>query len=72
VPIWRFFGIGPQVPADSTGADFSLDIELLDKTGKPRVGYTELKELDPDLIAHDIETLARARPPRVAPRRVGL
>ena len=72
VPIWRFFGIGPESPAGSTSANFSLDIELLDKTGKPRIGYTELKELDPDLIAHDIETLARSPAARVAPPRVGL
>jgi len=71
-PIWRFFGIQPQVPVSSTAAGFSLDIELLDKTGKPRVGYTALAQLDPDAIAHDIETLGREAPPPVAPRRVRL
>jgi protein SCO1/2 len=70
VPIWHFFGIQPELPAGSSSDNFSLDIELLDKTGRPRVGYTDLKELDPDAIAHDIETLARARLPRSAARRL--
>lgn len=78
VPIWRFFGVQPELPADSRSENFSLDIELLDKTGKPRVGYTELNagdqisELDPDVVAHDIETLAREPAPQRAPRRVEL
>jgi cytochrome oxidase Cu insertion factor (SCO1/SenC/PrrC family) len=71
-PIWRFFGIESQLPIASRSANFSLDIELLDKTGKPRVGYTELNQLDPDLIAHDIETLTQEPMPRTAPRRVEL
>jgi protein SCO1/2 len=72
VPIWHFFGIQPEQPADSTSENFSLDIELLDKSGKPRVGYTALDELDPDAIAHDIETLARAPAPRRPPHRLDL
>lgn len=70
VPIWRFFGIQPELPAGSRSDNFSLDIELLDKTGKPRVGYTEFKELDPDAIAYDIEVLARAPQPRSAAHRL--
>jgi protein SCO1/2 len=71
-PIWRFFGVQPEVPTASRRANFSLDIELLDKSGKPRVGYTELDELDPDAIAHDIEALESEATPRRLPRRLQL
>jgi protein SCO1/2 len=56
-PIWKFFGIQPQLVVKSSKSDHSIDVELLDKTGKPRVAYSDLSQMDPDAIAHDIETL---------------
>jgi protein SCO1 len=71
-PIWHAFGIAPQAQIDSHRGDFTVDVELLDKSGKPRVGYVTLKSLDPDDIAHDIETLQDEPPPRTRPARVDL
>jgi protein SCO1/2 len=56
-PIWRFFGIQPQIKVKSSNSDHSVLVELLDKSGKPRVGYTDVTQMDPDAIAHDIEKL---------------
>jgi len=67
-PIWRFFGIQPQLNVNSTTSDHSIEVELLDKTGKPRVGYTDLDQMDPDAIAHDIEVL-QAEPLPTTPRK---
>lgn len=68
-PIWKFFGIQPQVNVNSSTSDHSIEVELLDKTGKPRVGYTDLNQMDPDAIAHDIEVLQAQPLPRTAPKR---
>jgi len=56
-PIWHFFGIQPQIKVKSSLSDHSVLVELLDKSGKPRVGYTDVDQMDPDAIAHDIEKL---------------
>jgi protein SCO1/2 len=69
-PIWKFFGIQPQVNVNSSTSDHSIEVELLDQAGRPRVGYSDLDQMDPDAIAHDIETLQAQRPPRVARRRL--
>jgi protein SCO1/2 len=68
-PIWKFFGIQPQLAVNSSKSDHSVLVELLDKTGKPRVGYTDVTQMDPDAIAHDIETLQKQPPPKTAPKR---
>jgi protein SCO1/2 len=71
-PIWRFFGIQPQIHINSSKSDHSIDVELLDKTGKPRVGYTDVDQMDPDAIAHDIEKLQSEPLPNVLPKRHAL
>jgi protein SCO1/2 len=71
-PIWKFFGIQPQLKITSTKSDHSVDVVLLDKDGKPRVGYTDVTQMDPDAMAHDIETLEAEPAPKVAPKRVAL
>jgi protein SCO1/2 len=68
-PIWHFFGIQPQRNVNSSKSDHSIDVELLDKTGKPRVGYTDVNQMDPDAIAHDIETLEAEPLPKALPAR---
>jgi protein SCO1 len=71
-PIWRFFGIQPQINVNSSKSDHSIDVELLDKSGKPRVGYTDVHQLDPDDIAHDIEKLQAEPAPKTPHKRVQL
>jgi hypothetical protein len=44
-------------------------VELLDKTGRLRVGYTDVDQMDPDAIAHDIEKLQSEPLPKVLPKR---
>lgn len=68
-PIWTFFGIQPQLAVNSSKSDHSVLVELLDKTGKPRVGYTDVTQMDPDAIAHDIETLQKQPLPKTTPKR---
>jgi protein SCO1 len=68
-PIWRFFGIQPQIKVKSSLSDHSVLVELLDKTGKPRVGYTDVDQMDPDAIAHDIERLQSEPLPAAIPKR---
>jgi protein SCO1/2 len=68
-PIWRFFGIQPQIKVKSSLSDHSVLVELLDKSGKPRVGYTDVNQLDPDAIAHDIRKLQSEPLPKVLPKR---
>ncbi len=68
-PIWRFFGIQPQIKVKSSLSDHSVLVELLDKSGKPRVGYTDVNQLDPDAIAHDIRKLQSEPLPKVPPKR---
>jgi protein SCO1/2 len=71
-PIWHFFGIQPQIHINSSKSDHSIDVELLDKTGKPRIGYTDVDQMDPDAIAHDIEKLQSEPLPAVLPKRRAL
>jgi protein SCO1/2 len=66
-PIWRFFGIQPQINVNSSKSDHSVLVDLLDKTGKPRVGYTDVDQLDPDAIAADIRTLQAEPLPKKLP-----
>lgn len=68
-PIWRFFGIQPQLAVNSSKSDHSILVDLLDKTGKPRVGYTDITQMDPDAIAADIKTLQAEPPPKTLPAR---
>jgi protein SCO1/2 len=68
-PIWRFFGIQPQIAVNSSKSDHSVLVELLDKTGKPRVGYDDVDQMDPDAIAADIRTLQAERAPSAYPAR---
>jgi protein SCO1/2 len=68
-PIWSFFGIQPQIKVKSSNSDHSILVELLDKSGKPRVGYTDVNQMDPDAIAADIETLQAEPLPKATPAR---
>jgi protein SCO1/2 len=69
VPIWKQFGIQPQVHISSSKSDHSIDVELIDKTGRARVGYTDVTEMNPDAIAHDIRALEGQPLPKSLPRR---
>ncbi len=71
-PIWRTFGVRPQVAVNSSTSDHSVDLVLIDKTGRPRVGYTDVSQMDADVIAADIRTLQAQPLPRTLPKRVDL
>ncbi len=71
-PIWKKFGIQPQLKINSSKSDHSVELVLFDKTGRARVGYQDLSTMDPDAIAADIRTLQAQPLPRVLPRRVDL
>jgi protein SCO1/2 len=71
-PIWRTFGIQPQLIVNSSKSDHSVDLVLFDKTGRARVGYTDLTQMDRDAIAADIRTLEAEPMPRRLPKRVDL
>jgi len=71
-PIWKQFGVRPQQAVNSSKSDHSVDLVIFDKTGRARVGYTDLDTMDPDAIAADIRTLQAESPPSVLPHRVDL
>lgn len=68
-PIWKQFGIQPQLKVTSSKSDHTVDVVLFDKTGRARVGYQALSTMDPDAIAADIRTLEAESTPRKPPRR---
>jgi protein SCO1/2 len=71
-PIWKQFGIQPQLKVNSSKSDHSVDLVLFDKTGRARVAYQDLSTMDPDAIAADIRTLQAEPIPKVLPKRVDL
>ena len=71
-PIWKKFGIQPQLKINSSKSDHTVDLVLFDKTGRARVGYQDLSTMDPDAIAADIRTLQAQPLPKKLPVRVDL
>jgi protein SCO1 len=71
-PIWKKFGIQPQLKVNSSKSDHTVDLLIFDKTGRARVGYQDLATMDPDAIAADIRTLQAQPLPKVLPKRVDL
>ena len=53
-PVWREFGIEPQV----AGREHTATVVLLDAGGHQRIGFP-LSELTPEGIAHDVRVLRR-------------
>jgi len=70
-PIWRAFGIQPQTAGASTRSDHSVDTVLLDKAGRPTVGY-QADELTPEALAHDVRRLEAEPAPAHPPARLRL
>lgn len=68
-PIWKQFGIQPQLIVNSTKSDHTVDLVLFDKSGRARVGYQDLASMDPDAIAADIRTLQAQPTPAHPPAR---
>jgi protein SCO1/2 len=69
-PIWRQFALTPQRKLKSARADFTVEVVLIDKTGRPRVRYRGLSALNnPDAIAADIRTLQAQPMPEHPPTR---
>ena len=72
-PIWSFFDITPQRQPKSAKGDFTVELVLIDRTGRPRVRYRGLAALnDPDAIAADIHTLQAQPIPAHHPLRKAL
>jgi protein SCO1 len=71
-PIWKKFGIQPQLKINTSKSDHTVDLVLFDKTGRARVGYQDLSTMDPDAIAADIRTLQAEPLPKTLPPRVDL
>jgi protein SCO1/2 len=68
-PIWRSFGVAPQTAGRPTRSDHSIDVVLLDRTGRPRIGF-QGDELAPEPLVHDILRLeAEPLPPHPPARR---
>jgi protein SCO1/2 len=70
-PIWRSFGIAPQTAGSSTRSDHSVDTILLDKAGRPTVGF-QADLLTPEALAHDVRKLEAQPAPAHPPARVQL
>ena len=68
-PIWKQFGIQPQLLVNSSKSDHTIDVVLFDKSGRARVGYQDLSTMDPDAIAADIRTLQAQPAPKHPPTR---
>lgn len=70
-PIWRSFGIAPQTARSSTRSDHSVDTILLDKAGRPTVGF-QADLLTPEALAHDVRRLEAQPAPAHPPARAQL
>ncbi len=68
-PIWRAFGIGPQTAGRASRSDHSVDTVLLDRSGRPRIGY-QSDLLTPEALAHDVRVLDAQPLPAHPPVRV--
>jgi len=55
-PIWRGYGVQPQNTTQSARSDHSVDVVLIDKTGRQREGFPA-DALTPEALVHDIRRL---------------
>ena len=68
-PVWRAFGIQPQIGSAAKNSDHTAYVVLIDRSGRQRIGFPD-SALTPEALAHDIRALELERPPALAPRRV--
>jgi protein SCO1/2 len=68
-PIWQAFGIAPQTPGQASRSDHSVDTVLIDRSGRPRIGY-QSDLLTPEALAHDVRVLEALPLPAHPPVRV--
>jgi cytochrome oxidase Cu insertion factor (SCO1/SenC/PrrC family) len=71
-PIWKKFGVQPQLAVNSSKSDHSVLLLLFDRTGRARVAYSDVTEMDPGYIDADIYTLQHEPLPHPLPRRVSI
>lgn len=71
-PIWKQFGVQPQLAVNSSKSDHSVLLLLFDKAGRARVAYTDVSDMDPGYIDADIYTLQHEPLPRPLPARVSI
>ncbi|MGI8802596.1 MAG: hypothetical protein DLM67_19375 [Candidatus Nephthysia bennettiae] len=70
-PIWHGYGIGPQTPGQGSRSDHSVDVVLVDRTGRARIGFPA-DLLSPEPLVHDIRALEALPLPAHPPARVKL
>jgi protein SCO1/2 len=70
-PIWRGYFVKPQSPGSSSRSDHTVDVVLVDKAGRQRIGFPS-DQLTPEALVHDIRRLAAEPPPTHPPARVPL
>jgi protein SCO1 len=71
-PIWKKFGVQPQLAVNSSKSDHSVLVLLFDGAGRARVAYSDINEMDPGYIDADFYTLQHERLPSPLPKRVAL
>jgi protein SCO1/2 len=67
-PIWRAYGIQPQSEISGSASDHTAEVVLVDKAGRPRIGFPE-SALTPEALAHDVRALEALPAPSKPPRR---
>jgi protein SCO1/2 len=70
-PIWRGYFVRPQTPGSASRSDHTVDVVLVDKAGRQRIGFPS-DQLTPEALVHDIRRLAAEPPPAHPPARVPL
>ncbi|MEA2297528.1 MAG: hypothetical protein QOF77_464 [Solirubrobacteraceae bacterium] len=65
-PVWRGYFVAPQTPGRGSRSDHSVDVVLIDKTGRQREGFPS-DALTPEALAHDVRRL-EAEPLPAHPR----
>jgi protein SCO1/2 len=70
-PVWRGYFVKPQTPGSSSRSDHTVDVVLVDKAGRQRIGFPS-DQLTPEALAHDIRRLVAEPPPTHPPARVQL
>jgi cytochrome oxidase Cu insertion factor (SCO1/SenC/PrrC family) len=71
-PIWKKFGVQPQLAVNSSKSDHSVLLLLFDRAGRARVAYSDVTEMDPGYIDADIYTLQHEPLPQPLPKRVSI
>lgn len=67
-PVWRAYGIQPQLAESSTQSDHSAYVILVDRSGRARIDFPD-SALTPEALAHDVRRLESEPAPSAPPKR---